>query len=181
MTPLKRQLVVELSAQHERLEAMARTVRDSEGEEREQAFTTMRRFLAAHESVEQAVMHPTFSSRDRQDLSVTHRVREEESAAEALARLEERDLGGQPFLDGLETFAADLRHHTEQEEHDELPGFLQRITDDDAEEIVEALRLVPAIAAAGEMTPGAGKARYADMLQTARTDFDDRQRAGTKG
>jgi hypothetical protein len=180
MTPQKRQLTEELKAQHQRIETMARMVHDTKGEEREQAFTALRRFLAAHEAVEQAVMHATFRAKDWEDHSVAHRIREEEATAEALSGLEDLATAGDDFLAAFDSFAADVHHHAEQEEHDELPGFLRRITDDDADEIVAALRQVDSIASTEAMAAGSGAARFADMLQTARTEFESRQRAVTR-
>lgn len=180
MTPQKRQLVDELRTQHQRIETMAQMVHDTHGEEREQAFTALRRFLAAHEAVEQAVMHATFRAKDREDDSVAQRLREEEAATEALAGLEVLDTAGDDFLAAFDSFAADVHHHAEQEEHDELPGFMRRITDDDADEIVGALRQVDSIASTEAMSAGAASAGFADMLQAARTEFDSRQRAVSK-
>lgn len=174
MTPQKKLLGEELEAQHQRIETMAQMVRDASGEEREQAFLALRRYLAAHEAVEQSVMHPTFRALGRDDGAADARVGEEDAAADAVASLEAIDVDSDEFTQDFDAFAQDVHDHAEREEHDELPSFASRMTDEDADEIVAALRQVESIANAEALSAGAGAARFADMLEAARAEFDQR-------
>ncbi|WP_460933582.1 hypothetical protein [Phycicoccus ginsengisoli] len=61
-----------------------------------------------------------------------------------------------------------VTEHLEREERDELAGFLHRITDDDAVELVEVLTLVEV---AREALPGSG-ATFAELLELADSELD---------
>ncbi len=174
MTPQKKLLAEELGAQHRQIETMVQMVRGARGEERAQAFVALRRYLAAHEAIEQSVMHSIFRALGRDDGSADARVQEEDAAADAIAALEELDVDSDEFTRGFDDFARDVHEHAEREEHDELPSFVGRMSDEDADEIVAALRQVKSVAGAEALSAGAGAARFVDMLGAARAEFDQR-------
>jgi hypothetical protein len=72
------------------------------------------------------------------------------------------------FREAVVDLCALVTAHTDREERDELVGFLHRITDDDAAELVEVLTLVEV---AGAALPATG-ATFAELLDLAETEID---------
>jgi hypothetical protein len=60
--------------------------------------------------------------------------------------------------------------HSHREEHDELAGFLHRITEDDAAELLEVLLLVERVA--GTLAQEWPEAAFAHLLDLAEDELD---------
>ncbi|MDU0314172.1 hypothetical protein RKE38_10790 [Phycicoccus sp. M110.8] len=160
----------EVGRQHRRLGRLMQDVLTAGDDRWEGAWQQLRAYLAAHEAAERLVMHPMFRARDRDDLSVIDRVAEEEDIARAMTTLE-----GVPRADGwfrapLLALCELVTAHSRREEHDELAGFLHRITEDDAAELLEVLLLVERVA--GTLAAAGGDAPFAAMLDLAEDELD---------
>src|SRR3954465_10764027 len=91
-------VVTFLVNQHQQVKDLFHQVSVSTGDERQEAFTTLRRLLAVHETAEEEAVHP----RARQELDdgdevVDARLREENEAKKTLATLESLDVNGAEF------------------------------------------------------------------------------------
>lgn len=158
-----------LEGQHRRVKDQLQLVQDTHGEARAQAFLELRRLLAAHETVEQAVMHPTVRDETRAAQLVEDRVAEEGRATTAIEALEQFDVDSDHFSEGFASLARDVVTHAEAEEHVELPAFLARAEDDEVAAVVRALGEVDSVAARlGDGGIG-GTPGFAGMLQQAKT------------
>jgi hypothetical protein len=156
-----------LEEQHERVKAQLQLVQDTHGEARAAAFLELRRFLAAHETVEQAVMHPTVRDETRAAQLVEQRVAEEGEATSAIEALEQFDVDSDDFSDRFASLAQDVVAHAEAEEHVELPAFLARAEDGEMATVLRALGEVDSVAAGLGGGVG-GTPGFAGMLQQAK-------------
>jgi Hemerythrin HHE cation binding domain len=160
-----------LEEQHRRIKGQLRHVEDSHGEARVEAFLALRRFLAAHETIEQAVMHPTVrEGRDTANVA-EQRVAEEGKATSAIEVLEQFDVDSPQFSDQFASLAENVVAHAEAEEHVELPAYLADASDDDVAEVVAALRQVDAVAARVATGGIAGNPGFAAMLERAKSEL----------
>jgi hemerythrin superfamily protein len=109
-----------LITQHEQIEQLFDDVLSARGDERRDAFTSLRRLLAVHETAEEEVVHP----RAKREISdgdqiVDERLAEENDAKKTLAELEKLDVDSAEFETTFRQFKADVVAHAEAEEHDE--------------------------------------------------------------
>ena len=158
----------EVARQHRQLRRLMQDVLAAEDDRCEEAWHRLRCYLAAHEAAERLAMHSMFRARDRDDPSVVDRLAEEDDIARAIGALD-----GAPAVDGwfrapLVAVCELLTAHAEREERDELPGFLHRITDDDATELLEVLLLVERTRDALQ-GPGAS---FSELLERADDELD---------
>jgi len=169
MTQIEQELTEILEEQHERIRAQLQLVQDTQGAARAEAFLALRRFLAAHETIEQTVMHPTArEGRNTADV-VEQRVAEEGKATSAIEVLEQFDVDSAQFSDQFASLAENVVAHAEAEEHVELPAYLASASHDDVAEVVSALRQVDAVAAQLGRGGVEGQAGFAAMLQQAKS------------
>lgn len=160
-----------LEEQHGRIKAQLRLVQDSHGEARAEAFLDLRRFLAAHETIEQAVMHPTV--REGQDTAhvAQQRVAEEGKATSAIEALEQFDVDSAEFSARFANLAENVVAHAEAEEHAELPAYLADASDEDVAAVVAALGRVDSVAARVATGGIAGHPGFAGMLEQAKSEL----------
>jgi hypothetical protein len=176
MTEIEGTLRQVLEEQHHRIRALLQRVQDTHGEERAAEFLSLRRFLAAHETVEQAVMHPTAREGLNTTDVVAQRVAEEGEATAAIEVLEQFDVDSTEFSEKFSSLAQDVVAHAEAEEHVELAAYLADADDDDVAAVVAALGQVEAVAA-GLATGGIeGHPGFAGMLQQAKDELASRSR-----
>ena len=160
----------EVGRQHRRLQRLMQEVLRAGDGLWEGAWQQLRAYLAAHEAAERLVMHPMFRARDRDDVSVIDRVAEEEDIARAMTTL-----AGVPRADGwfrapMLALCELVTAHSHREEHDELAGFLHRITEDDAVELLEVLLLVERVA--GTLVEQWPDHAFAALLDLAEDELD---------
>lgn len=167
----KAQLESTLKSQHEHVKSMLSSVGAVDAAQRGAAFLTLRRFLAAHEAAEQASMHEKFRSGSGDAGVVDEREHEEQEAGNVIADLEGLDPSGREFDSAFAAFAESVISHAEAEEHDELPAFLDRISDDDARDIVATLDKVESVAADTATQTSSDDVKFADLLEAAKRQF----------
>jgi hypothetical protein len=171
MTHTERTLRQTLEEQHHRIKAQLQLVRDNRGDERAAAFLELRRYLAAHETVEQEVMHPTAREGHNTAGVVHQRVAEEGKATSAIEALEQFDVDSAEFSQQFAALAKGVVAHAEAEEHVELPAYLADASDDDVAEVVAALGQVEAVAARVATGGVAGHPGFAGMLEQAKSEL----------
>lgn len=163
-----------LEGQHQRIKAQLQLVQDTQGEARAEAFLGLRRFLAAHETIEQAAMHPTVRDATRAAEVVQERVDEEGKATSAIEELEQFDVDSDDFTQRFATLAGDVVAHAEAEEHVELPVYLSRATPEQVAAVVAALAEVDDVAAHLGTGGLEGSSGFAAMLQQAGAEVERR-------
>jgi hemerythrin superfamily protein len=118
----QQQSVVELlQRQHERIRQMFDEVEGAHGEDRQQRFSALRRFLAVHETAEELVVHPRARLAEDGSQVVDDRLAEEHAAKEILARLDRMSTGDPDFTPTLAQLRSAVLDHAESEEREELP------------------------------------------------------------
>ena len=117
-----------LKAQHEQVKALFGQVLSSAGKERAQAFFTLRRMMAIHETAEEEIVHPAARrSVPGGDAIVDARLKEENKAKKALAELESMDLMSSQFETKLRALQTDVLAHAESEEQQEFNQLATRL------------------------------------------------------
>jgi hemerythrin superfamily protein len=137
-----RDVVAFLKAQHEQIKNLFERVQTTSGDEREQAFTDLRRLLAVHETAEEEVVHP----RARRELSdgdvvVTARLNEEQAAKQTLAELEKLDVDSGEFGSLFDQFRAAVVAHAEAEEREEFAQLAEELDDSQLQRMRSAVAL----------------------------------------
>jgi hemerythrin superfamily protein len=117
-----------LKEQHQEIKALAARVSTSRGTERAQAFTTLRRTLAVHETAEEEIVHPA-ARRALPDgeAVVERRLKEENEAKKALAELETLDVESMEFETKFQTLKANVIAHAEAEEREEFDRLASKL------------------------------------------------------
>jgi hemerythrin superfamily protein len=136
-----------LKAQHEAIKALFERVAKAKGEQRKEEFVALRRVLAVHETAEEEVVHP----RAKRELPngervVSARLKEENEAKQALARLEKLDVDSAEFDAAFEQLRADVIAHAEAEEHEEFPQLAAHLDDAQLERMRKAAQLAERMA-----------------------------------
>lgn len=129
MTHHQNDVVALLKEQHQRIRTMFQAVEQAPGEDRQQRFEELRRFLAVHETAEEMVVHPRVRLGEGGNAVVDARLAEEHSAKELLSELD-----GMKVTDpGFDARFAELRTavlaHADSEEAEEFP-LLEAETDE---------------------------------------------------
>lgn len=172
-----------LLEQHDHIRVLFNDVAMAQGEEKLELFDELVRLLAAHESVEEEVVHPTARRRiDDGDDIVEARLEEEDEIKQALADL--YDLGvDHPDFDGRLQILADMViQHVTDEENEEFsvlretlePGELRRMTG--ALQAAEAVAPIRAHPMADEAAIGPVSGPPPAMFDRAREAIRDWQR-----
>lgn len=142
-----RDVVAFLIAQHEQIKELFEQVSSSKGDERQEAFTALRRLLAVHETAEEEVVHP----RAREELEggadiVDARLQEENEAKEKLAALESLDTDGAEFEKLFQELQADVLNHAAAEESEEFGRLADELDADQLERMRRAAELAESTA-----------------------------------
>lgn len=157
-----------LTDQHTRIKGLMETVVVHDGPQRQEAFSELCRFLAAHEAAEKECLHrPAMEERDGDIAVVDERGEEEDKAGEAIAELERIGTNSPDFPDRFDAFRRAVIAHAEAEEHEELPRLSGPFDDDELIRIQQALARVPELAA----RDGQNGATFLEHLQAARAEF----------
>ncbi len=132
-----------LTGQHEQIKSLFAQVKSTNGSERDDAFTQLRRLLAVHETAEEEIVHP----RARRELPngdevVRDRLEEENEGKQALAELEKLDANSPEFDAKFAKFEQDVIAHAEAEERAEFSALRDAL----APEQLERMRTAAAVA-----------------------------------
>lgn len=150
-----------LTSQHEHIKGLMTSVQNTRPDERESTFNEFRCFLAAHEAAEEHTLHPAAKQQLADAQVARKRVDEEAAAGAVITELESLDLASDEFSAKFDALTGDVIHHAEAEEHNELPGLLEAVGDDELVQIHAALSRVNALA---DLNARQERSSFADML-----------------
>jgi hemerythrin superfamily protein len=141
-------VVALLVRQHGDIRNLFDEVEQSRGEERRDAFRRLVRLLAVHETAEEEVVHP-FVRRavEGGEQVVEDRLREEKSAKESLAALDDMDTDDPKFMPRLMQLRTEVQEHARAEERYEF-SHIRRSTD-----VTKLAAMAKAVKAAEAMAP----------------------------
>ena len=135
-----------LERQHVQIRELFAELEATTGDRRRDAFRSLVRLLAVHETAEEEVVHPAARSTDGGDTVVDARIGEERRAKELLSTLD--SMG--PEAEGFDTLLIQLRDdvlaHAEHEEHEEFPRLRAACSVDQLRGVAVAVRAAEAIA-----------------------------------
>jgi hemerythrin superfamily protein len=140
-------VVTFLKQQHEEIKSLFARVESARGDERQEAFTDLRRLLAVHETAEEEVVHPKARSAVANgEQIVDARLEEENQAKKMLSQLEGLDVNSPEFDEMLSTFKSDVVAHAEAEERDEFSQLQAQLDDDQLQRMRRAAELAESTA-----------------------------------
>ncbi len=156
-------VVAFLTQQHEQIKSLFAQVESRRGEQRQEAFTSLRRLLAVHETAEEEVVHPKARSAvEGGEHIVDARLKEENEAKKMLSQLEGLDVDSPEFDEMIRTFKADVVAHAEAEEREEFSRLEAQLDDDQLQRMRRAAELAESTA---PTRPHAGvESRSANMV-----------------
>jgi len=107
-----------LTQQHRWIKTLMTTVVVNEGRVRDEAFSELCSFLAAHEAAEEECIHiPAKKELGDDTALVDQRIEEEDEAGEAIAELERLGTDSPHFPEAFEKFRGAVIAHAAAEEH----------------------------------------------------------------
>jgi hemerythrin superfamily protein len=110
-----------LTQQHEQIKSMFNLVNTSEGKAKQEAFVSLRRLLAVHETAEEEIVHPAARrALPDGDSLVDARLLEENQAKKILAQLETLDCDSAEFDTTFSQLQNAVLLHAQAEERDEF-------------------------------------------------------------
>ncbi|HEX3598456.1 MAG TPA: hemerythrin domain-containing protein [Polyangiaceae bacterium] len=110
-----------LKGQHQQVKRLFEKVLSAAGKDREEAFYTLRRMLAVHETAEEEIVHPAARrALVNGDAVVSARLLEENEAKRALSELEKLDANSPEFEAKFRKLQSDVIAHAESEEKQEF-------------------------------------------------------------
>jgi hemerythrin superfamily protein len=140
-------VVAFLKQQHEQVKSLFAQVESSRGEQRQEAFTHLRRLLAVHETAEEEVVHPKARSVvSGGEEIVDARLQEENEAKKMLSQLESLDVDSAEFDEMLQSFKSDVVAHAEAEEREEFSRLEAELDDDQLQRMRRAAELAESTA-----------------------------------
>lgn len=173
-------VVTFLKAQHEQIKSLLSQVADSSGEQREEAFTQLRRLLAVHETAEEEIVHPRARHElDNGEAVISARLEEENEGKQVLAELEKMDVSSAEFEKTFASFRKDIVEHAEAEEHEEFERLAEELDADQLEKMRRAVELAESTAPT-HPHPGA-ESRAANMAVGPFAAMMDRARDAITG
>ncbi|WP_137122264.1 hemerythrin domain-containing protein [Segeticoccus rhizosphaerae] len=128
--------------QHRDLKQLLEAVTKTAGAERSATFSTLRRYLAVHEAVEESFIHPVGEQELADPDVARERVDEEDDAGEVMTTLEGLDPGSADFEQTLGELAEAVTSHAEAEETEELPALLAAADDAALGQMAQGLEYV---------------------------------------
>jgi hemerythrin superfamily protein len=136
-----------LKDQHRQVKGLFEKVEAASGEERAKAFFSLRRMLAVHETAEEEIVHPA-ARRALPDgeVVVAARLREENEAKTALARLETLEVDSREFETAFRALKASVIAHAESEEKEEFERLGSRLDPARLDRMRKAVEIAEAIA-----------------------------------
>ncbi|RSN67018.1 hemerythrin domain-containing protein [Actinomadura sp. WAC 06369] len=120
-TTVENDIVDLLRAQHGQIRDLFDKVEHTTGKERTEAFQSLVRLLAVHETAEEEIVHPAArKALPGGDAIVADRLREERAAKELLAELDGMDTAAPDFLEKLDRLRVEVLTHARAEERYEF-------------------------------------------------------------
>lgn len=111
-----------LLRQHEEIRRLCRRVEANTGRRREEAFESLRRLLAVHETAEEQVVHPIVRRIAPNGDRIVDRLLEEEKRGKTMLRdLERMGTHDPSFPPMFARLRAEVLQHAEREEREEFP------------------------------------------------------------
>jgi len=133
--------------QHEKIQSLFAETLSASGKAREKAFVELRRLLAVHEAVEEAIVHPRVKRKIAEGAAVVEkRLEEHHEAKTVLKKLEKLDVDSEEFTRQLTELRDAFLDHAEHEENDEFSKLGGELTSDELESMGRAAKLAEAIA-----------------------------------
>lgn len=136
-----------LKSQHDEIKELFARVREVRGEERADAFYSLRRLLAVHETAEEEIVHPV-ARRVLPDGAeiIEKRLQEEHEAKTALAALESVDVESAEFDEKIEALQRDVIAHAESEEREEFSRLADALDQTKLERMRKAAEIAEKVA-----------------------------------
>ncbi len=119
---------------HREIKQMLRSVNDSVGDRRRDAFEDLVRKLAIHETLEEEIIHPMLKESDTKDVYDAI-LAQEGNAEDALSTFEGLDANSGEFDTRFQVLRAKVLAHAEFEETSEHPRIAQREDPDTLERL----------------------------------------------
>jgi hemerythrin superfamily protein len=136
-----------LKEQHQQVKGLLEKVTSARGEARAQAFYTLRRTLAVHETAEEEIVHPAARRALPNGQSIVEaRLREEGEAKKALTELEKLDVDSAEFESKFNALKSAVIAHAEAEEREEFSALGAKFDPGKLESMRKAVELAEAIA-----------------------------------
>lgn len=110
-----------LQEQHEEIKSLFKLVNSSEGDAKRDAFVSLRRLLAVHETAEEEIVHPAARRvLPNGETLIDARLLEENEAKKILSQLETLDIESPEFLAQFDMLERGVLTHAEAEEREEF-------------------------------------------------------------
>ncbi len=151
-----------IAAQHAKITSLIQLVSTAVPEDREARLRALLGYLAGHEAVEEALIHPLLHGGAAQDVA-RQRVLEEEGVGQQLEHLEQLDPSSPVFSTQFALIEDAITHHAKAEEAEELPRLSSAMNDADASLILTALT-------AQEAAAPTRRGSFAEMLAAAKSE-----------
>jgi hemerythrin superfamily protein len=111
-----------LTGQHDEIKVLFSLVNSSDGTAKQEAFYSLRRLLAVHETAEEEIVHPAARRAFPDDPSlVDARLLEENEAKKILSDLEDLDVDSPEFEEKFQLLQNGVLVHARAEEEQEFP------------------------------------------------------------
>ncbi|GAB3437200.1 FAD-binding and (Fe-S)-binding domain-containing protein [Phycicoccus ginsengisoli] len=163
-----------VSEQHGRVRTLVRSVQETRGEERAEAYRSFQDYLAAHEAMEELVVHPALMAVADGTSVAKDRVDEERQATSLVQQLEQFEVDTPQFEETFAELAQAVSQHAEAEEHQELTMLLPRVDEEAAGRMVAGLHAVGEVAEALRGGGFAGSRGFAATLGAAKDEVTRR-------
>ena len=169
-----------LVEQHEEIKALFNLVASSEGEEKREAFTSLRRLLAVHETAEEEIVHPAARRvLPNGNSLIDARLMEENEAKKILAKLEDLDIDSPEFDTSFDLLQRGVLVHAQAEEREEFVQLAAALDQGQLDRMRRAAELAEKIAPT-RPHPGVESAA-ANMLAGPFASMIDRARDALSG
>jgi hypothetical protein len=158
-------VVAYLVAQHQQITTMLEATLDADGEQRREAFSQFRRFLAVHKASEQEIVHPRAAHELAEGGAlVSARLDEEQELDRAIGSIETQDTCSVEFDTRLQSLQTRLLGHLGLEEELEFADLRVQLGTRQRKRLSNAVRL----AAAPSALAAVKAATFRDMLAFSR-------------
>jgi hemerythrin superfamily protein len=137
-----------LKGQHEQIKELFTRALSTTGKAREQAFVSLRRTMAVHETAEEEIVHPA-AKRALGPIGervVAKHLVEEREAKKALVELEQLDIQSREFDTKLRALEANVLAHAESEEKNEFSKLGEALDHTHLERMKRAVEIAESLA-----------------------------------